>query len=98
MWNQRWSDLSALASTAVPDQDNIGAAGHVMGSFASRAKGTAGRGTTLSVDTAAADMLMIIEGLCVVSVSGNLQLYHGSEVAAQSSIMTGTALIVRQIA
>lgn len=98
VWNQRWSDLSATASTAVPDQNAIGAAGHVMGTFASRAKGTAGRGVTLSVDTINADMLMIIEGLCIVTVSGDLQLYHGSEVAAQSSVMPGTALIVRQVA
>ena len=94
VWFQRWSDLSATASTAVPDQDNIGAAGHVTGSFASRAKGTAGRGTTLSVDTAAGDMLMIIEGLCIVTVTGDLELWHGSEVAAQSTVRAGSSLVL----
>ncbi len=93
-WNQRWSDVSSTASSAVPDQDNIGAAGHVMGSFASRAKGTAGRGVTLSVDTANADMLMVIEGMAEVTAAGNLELYHGSEVAAASTVMLGSSVCV----
>lgn len=97
VWNQRWVDLSATASTAVPDQDNVGAAGHVVGSFASRAKGTAGRGVTLSVDTADADMLMIIEGVAVVTVAGNIELWHGSEVAAASTVRGGTGLRLTKI-
>lgn len=96
---QRWSDVSATASTAVPDQDNIGAAGHVMGSFASRAVSTAGRGVTLSVDTANSDMLFIIEGSLVASGAGDLELYFGSEVgAAQTSVMVGSAVYVTQAA
>ncbi len=91
---QRWSDVSATASTAVPDQDNIGAAGHVMGCFASRANSTAGRGVTLSVDTANADMFMIIEGLLVSGGAGDLQLYHGAEVAATTSLMVGSSLVI----
>lgn len=94
VWNQYWSDLSATAATAVPDQDNIGAAGHVMASFASRAKGTAGRGTTLSTDSAGSDMLMRIEGLMIVTVAGDLELWHGSEVAAISTIKAGTSLVL----
>ncbi len=97
VWNQRWVDVSATASTAVPDQDAIIAAGQVVGSFASRAKGTAGRGVTLSVDTAGADMLMIIEGLAVVTVAGNIELWHGSEVAAASTVKAGTALRLTKI-
>lgn len=98
VWNQRQVDVSATAATAAPDQDNVQAASAVMGAFASRAKGTAGRGTTLSVDTANADMLTIIEGLMVVTVSGDLQLYHGSEVAAQSTVKAGTSLILTRTA
>lgn len=92
VWQQLWSDVSATASTAVPDQDNIGAAGHVVGSFASRAKGTAGRGVTLSVDTANADMYMRIVGLMIVTVAGDLELWHGSETAASTTIKAGTSL------
>jgi hypothetical protein len=98
VWNQRWVDVSATASTAAADQDNIQAAGAVVGGFASRAKGTAGRGTTLSVDTANADMLMIIEGVAVVTVSGDLQLYHGSEVAFASTVKAGSSLRLTKVA
>jgi hypothetical protein len=92
VWNQRYVDTSATAATAVPDQDAVGAAAHVMGAFASRAKGTAGRGTTLSVDTANADMFVLIEGVAIVTVAGNLELWHGSEVAAASTVKAGSSL------
>jgi len=98
VWNQRQVDVSATAATAAPDQDQIGAASAVMGAFASRAKGTAGRGTTLSVDTANADMLTIIEGLMVVTASGNLELYFGSEATGSTqTIMQDSALILTKI-
>lgn len=98
VWNQRQIDVSATAATAAPDQDNVIAASGVMGGFASRAKGTAGRGTTLSVDTANADMLTIIEGLFVCTVSGDLELWHGSEVAAASTVKAGSSLILTRTA
>lgn len=91
-WWQSWADVSATAATAAPDQDQILSTGGVQGLFASRAKGTAGRGTTLSVDTANADMMMLIQGFMIVTVSGNLELYHASEVAAASTVKAGTIL------
>jgi len=96
VWFQRWVDISATASTAATDQDEVLATGAVMGAFASRAKGTAGRGTTLSVDTANADSYMIIEGIMVVTVAGSLDLYHGSETAATTSVMVGSTLTLAQ--
>ena len=96
VWNQRWVDTSATASTAAPDQDEVLSTGAVMGAFASRAKGTAGRGTTLSVDTANADMYMIIEGIMIVTAAGSLDLYHGSETAATTSVMVGSGLWLTQ--
>ena len=98
VWNQRWVIGTSAASTDAPDQDHVAAGAGVVSAFSSRAKGTAGRGTTLSVDTANADMLMIIEGIMVVTVAGDLQLYHGSEVAAQSSVMAGSQVQVYQAA
>ena len=97
VWNQRWVDAGATASTAAPDQDEVLATGAVAGAFASRAKGTSGRGTTLSVDTANADMLMIIEGLMVVTAEGDLQLYHGSETAATTSVEADSVLTIIQV-
>jgi hypothetical protein len=98
LWNQYWVDVSATAATAAADQDEVLATGAVVGAFASRAKGTAGRGTTLSVDTLNADMLMVIEGLFICTVSGDLQLYHGSEVAAASTVKAGSSLILTRTA
>jgi hypothetical protein len=98
VWNQRQIDLSATAATAIPSQNNVQATAAVMMGFSSRAKGTAGRGVLLSADTLNSDMLTIIEGLVVVTVSGNLELYHGAEAAASGivSVMPDTVLRVTQ--
>lgn len=96
VWNQYWVDTSATASTAAPDQDEVLATGAVLGGFASRAKGTAGRGTTISVDTANVDMYMRIEGIMVVTVAGSLDLYHGSETAVSTTIEVGSSLLIFQ--
>lgn len=95
--NVSWVDVSATAATAAPDQNQVIATGAIVGAFAARAKSTAGWGTTLSVDAINSDMLMIIEGLVVVSVSGDLQLYHGSEVAAPSTVKTGSSVIITKV-
>ena len=98
IWRQTCTDVSATASTNAPDQDQIIAAGGVLSSMASRAKGTAGRGTTLSVDTINADMMMVIEGLMIVTVAVDLQLYHGSENAVATTIKTGSSLVLTKTA
>lgn len=95
---QRWVDNSATAATAAADQDAVLTTGSVMGAMAARAKSTAGWGTTISVDTANADMLMIIEVLFVVTVAGSLQLYHGSEVAAASTVKAGSVVAIKKVA
>lgn len=94
----RWVDTSATASTAAADQDAVGAAGQAVGAMAARAKSTAGAGTTISVDSANADMLIIIEGIAVVTVAGNLELWHGSEVAAASTVKAGSSLLLTKTA
>ncbi len=96
LWNQSWVDASATAATAAADQDAVAATGHVYAAFASRAKGSAGRGTTISVDTANGDMLMRIEALFIVTVAGDLELWHGSEVAAISTVKAGSSLILHK--
>jgi len=95
VWNWYWIDLSATASTAVPDQEQLNAAGSVYGGFSSRAKSTTTRGTTLSVDTINADMFVIIEGVFVATGSGNLELWTASETTTgKTSTMIGTSVIV----
>ncbi len=97
VWWWRWADVLATASSSAPDQDQIITAGAVQGSFASRAKSSTTRGTTLSVDTINADMLTIIEGVFIATGAGNLELWHGSEVATAlytTSVMPGSSVVV----
>ncbi len=94
VWNQMFVGLTQTAADANPDQDEVLATASIYNAFSSRGKGTAGRGTTLSVDTLAADMLMRIEGLMVVTVDGDLELWHGSEVAANTTVKAGSSLLL----
>jgi hypothetical protein len=87
-----WTSALGTASDANPDQDIVTAAGGLTPVFAARAKSTAGWGTTLSVDTANADVMYMVYGMCVVTVDGNLELWHGSEVAAASTVKAGSAV------
>jgi hypothetical protein len=50
-----------------------------VGAWSASAKATT-IGPTISVDAANSDMLAIVEGLMIVTVSGSLQLSHASEV------------------
>lgn len=86
-------DNGAAASTAAADQDAVAAGGQVYSVFSARAKSTAGWGTTISVDSADADMFAKVEGIMVVTTAGTLQLWHGSEVNAASSVRAGTSLV-----
>ena len=95
--NLRWVDVSATASTAAPSQAAVGAAGQVMGAMSARAKSTAGWGVTLSVDAATSDMLITIDGAMVVSVAGELELWHGSEVAAQTTVKAGSSVVLTKV-
>lgn len=57
---------------------------------------TLGPGT--DVDTINADIRYVIEGVLVVTVAGDLQLLHGSEVAASTQVMANTSLVLERIA
>lgn len=92
-----WPTALGTASAADADQDILTAAGGLQSIFAARAKSTAGWGTTLSVDTADADVLYTIQGIVVVTVAGNIELWHGSEVAAQSTIKGGSSLRLTKV-
>lgn len=92
--NQTYVDASATAAGGAADQDVVSAT--VVGGLAARAKSTAGWGTTVSVDTINAEMLMIIDGLMTVTVAGNIELWHGSETAAETSVRAGSSLFLQQ--
>lgn len=51
-------------------------------------------GFTGGVATANANCLYIIEGLIIVTVSGDLELWHGSETATSTTVKAGSSLMV----
>ena len=93
-----WADVGSASSSGAVDQDQVLTTGAVVGVFASRTKSALGWGTTISVDTANADVLAIIEGTFEVSVAGNIELFHGSEVAGGvSTVKVGSNLILTKV-
>lgn len=97
VWNQRWSGQSVTA--ADPQHDQAASVATLMSVFANRAKGTAGFGTNTATDGNNLDMLMIIEGVMVVTVSGNMELWFGSEATGSTqSIMENSFLLLTQVA
>jgi hypothetical protein len=89
---------ATAATDAAADQDVVTAAGGIISVMAARAKSTGGWGTSISVDTANADMLEMIEGLMIVTVAGDLELWHGSETAAATTTKAGSSLMLIQVA
>jgi hypothetical protein len=94
--NRRFG-AGTTASSDVPDQDLVAAGAQITSTFSARAKSALGWGTTVSVDTINADMLEEIIVLFNVTVAGNLELWHGSEVAAASTTKAGSALILTKV-
>lgn len=93
--NMRYVDVNTLNSAGAASQNANASTAQVMGAYSSRAKSaTASMGPTLSVDTINVDMLMILEGMMVVTVSGNIELWHASEVATTTTVKAGTNLVL----
>ncbi len=94
--NAWYQENTTAAATGAADQAHI-TFGLVAGG-AARAKSTSvAMVQTASVDTINADMLMILEGLMVVTVSGNIELYHASEAATTTTVKQDSALILTKI-
>lgn len=87
-----YSSALGTASDANADQDIVTAAGGLLPVMAARAKSTTGWGFTITADTANADVFYMIQGILVCTVAGNIELYHGSEVAAASTVKGGSSL------
>lgn len=80
-----------LDSTGVADQ--VLTAPSVPAVMGDRAKSTTAPAIlTAGVDTITSDVLVQISGLAVVTVAGNLELYHASETATSTSIMQDSVL------
>lgn len=91
-------DNTAGGATAAADQDALLAGGQVYFAFAARAKSNAaGWGPSISVDTANADMLAVLEGSMIVTVTGNIELWHASEVAAATTVKAGSNMVITKV-
>lgn len=93
MYNMRTVTALATAADGLADQDVLTTTGGVVQSWTARAKSTSAPMITGGVDTNAGDMMAIIEGIMIVSVAGNIELYSASEVAASSTSVKGGSVL-----
>lgn len=100
MANMRYASTGGAAATAAATQAAASATGNIHESFSTRTKSTTSPnlGPTVSVDNANSDMLVVVEGLIIVTAAGDLQLWHASEVGAASTVMAGSSLCLRRTA
>lgn len=91
LYNLFFPSAGVTAATGAIDQEVNATTGQVWAYQATRAKNTT-LGPMTDVDTANADIMFIIKGQMVVTVAGNIELYHGSETAANTQVMAGTNL------
>lgn len=94
VWNARFVDASN--ATATSPHQNSPTAPKIMSAFSGRSSGIIG--PTISVDTAGAEMLMIIEGIAFANGADNLSLQFRSEVLNSSvTVKKDSSLIVTRI-
>lgn len=95
----RFMDAATTLNTDLHTMDDQGllSVGTVQG-MANSAKTTTapnmGSSATLAVTATATDLLVMIEGLVVVTVAGNLELWHSSETATATTVEVGSSLMV----
>jgi len=97
------AESTTAASTGAATQGSSGYAVttmRLMGASSTRTKATtaANLGATVSNDSAGSDMFCTIEGFIIVTVAGDFELWHGSEVAANTVVKAGTSLVINRVA
>lgn len=85
-------------NTSVMDQDVLLTTGATMSAWAARAKSVTAPMIAAGVDTINVDMLMMISGLVVVTVAGNMELYHASEAATTTTVKANSCLRLTRVA
>lgn len=85
---------------AVGVADDVGTVGGQMHeSNPQRVFSTGGTGMAFTgVDTVDSNILGIIEGVMVVTASGDLELWHASEAGVSTSVKAGSSLMVMRVA
>ncbi|GEM_PF-1467322 len=94
--NGWYQENTTAAATGAADQVHTTFGLVAGGATRSKSTGTA-LVQTASVDTINVDMLMVIEGLMVVTVSGNIELYSAGEAATVTTVRKDSSLILTKI-
>jgi hypothetical protein len=92
----RYVDAGGLATgTGVADDVGTTAGSMLSGTTVTAFSTTApNMGHTGGVGATATDVFVIIEGFLVVTVAGDLELWHGSETATSTSVMTDSTVVI----
>lgn len=83
---------TAVTGTAT----GVATAAQIVEGYATRSFSTSAPnlGPSLGHDTASADVLYVIDGILNAGATGNLELYHGSEVTGTTQVMARSTLIL----
>jgi hypothetical protein len=97
-YNLYWPSTGTSAATGTMSQEQNNNTGSVWAFVATRVMNTT-LGPQVSLTTDAADTLFVIEGMIVLSDSGSLILYHGSELAQTNGtqVKAGSCLILTRL-
>jgi hypothetical protein len=95
----RFADATSAITAEVHTMDNEGVLtfGYISGMATNTETTTApnmGTTATNAVAATATDILCFIEGIIVVTGSGDLELWHSSETATNTSVEVGSSLVV----
>lgn len=97
MYNMFFPSAGVTAATGAVDQETNATTGAVWAYHASRVKNTT-LGPQTGVDTADANILIIIEGIMIVTVSGDFELYYGNETTGTGTVKTGSSCVIMKVA
>lgn len=99
--HMRYADDTTALTGQVGEADNQGNTGFgFIGGMAQNTESTTApnMGHTVGVGATAADILIIIDGLIIVTVTGDLEFWHSSETNTATSIEVGSSLVVTRTA
>lgn len=96
----RYVDTGTTATTGVADDVSAAGVESIHGSFAANSKSstTPNLGPLTNHVAATADTLVIVEGIMVVSDGGDIELWHASDAANNTSLMVGSSLVLLRTA
>lgn len=87
-----------LTGTGTADDVGTTAGSMLAGTTVSTTSTTApNMGHTGGVGTINADCLVLVEGMFVVSTTGTIEFWHGSETANSTSVMAGSSVLVTKM-